>query len=208
MINGLRPQPDDSPEQPAGWERTATSLQLLRRARNGDRSALDELFGRHVPWLRRWAHGRLGTWARTAADTADLVQDAVLQTFRRLDRFEPRGQNALRAYLRQAVQNRIHDEHRRVMTRGVQEELVDGRLDPGPSPLDVLMNADVEDRYRRALLRLREDDRELIVGRVELGYSYEQLATLTGRRSPDAARVALRRALVRLADEMGRAQAP
>ena len=184
-------------------DRTATSIHLLRRARGGDRAALDALFERHVPWLQRWAHGRLRVWARSAADTADMVQDAVLQTFRRLEHFEPRGHNALRAYLRQAIQNRIHDEHRRVMTRGVQEELQEGSPDPSPSPFDTFVNTDAEDRYRRSLLRLREDDRELIVGRVELGYSYEQLATLTGRRTPDAARVALKRALLKLAEEMG-----
>jgi RNA polymerase sigma-70 factor, ECF subfamily len=208
MLNGHGRQPDDSSSAAAAFDRNATSLQLLRRAREGDRAALDALFARHLPWLQRWAHGRLGAWARSAVDTADLVQDAVLQTFRRLDAFEPRGQNALRAYLRRAIQNRIHDEHRRVMTRGVQEELIDGGPDPGPSPLEALVNTDAEDRYRRALLRLRDNDRELIVGRVELGYSYEQLATLTGRRSADAARVALKRALVKLADEMGRPASP
>ena len=196
--------PGSSDESSSEFDRTATSLQLLRRAREGDRAALDALFERHLPWLQRWAHGRLGSWARSAVDTADLVQDAVLQTFRRLDQFEPRGQNALRAYLRQAIQNRIHDEHRRVLTRGAQRELLDGRPDPGPSPFDTLVNTDAEERYRHSLLRLRSDDRELIVGRVELGYSYAQLATLTGRTSADAARVALKRALVRLAEEMGR----
>ena len=201
MLNSSGSSRDESTSE---FDRTATSLQLLRRAREGDRAALDALFERHLPWLQRWAHGRLGSWARSAVDTADLVQDAVLQTFRRLDQFEPRGQNALRAYLRQAIQNRIHDEHRRVLTRGAQRELLDGRPDPGPSPFDTLVNTDAEERYRRSLLQLRSDDRDLIAGRVELGYSYTQLATLTGRTSPDAARVALKRALVRLAEEMGR----
>jgi RNA polymerase sigma factor (sigma-70 family) len=201
MRNGVRPSPGNDEVDVANH--TATSLQLLRRARGGDRSALDALFARHVPWLQRWAHGRLHMWARTAVDTADLVQDAVLQTFRRLDQFEPRGHHALRAYLRQAIQNRIHDEHRRVMTRGVHEELQDGHSDPSPSPFETLLNTDAEERYRRGLMRLRDPERELIVGRVELGYSYDQLATLTGRRTPDAARVALKRALFRLVQEMG-----
>jgi hypothetical protein len=39
---------------------------------------------------------------------------------------------------------------------------------------------------------------------VELGYTYEQLALLTGKRRTDSARIALHRALVRLADEMSR----
>ena len=208
MVNGLGSLPDGSDVSSAGPARTATSLHLLRLARGGDRTALDALFARHLPGLQRWASGRLGPWARSAMDTADLVQDAVLQTFRRLDTFEPRGEKALRSYLRQAIQNRIHDVHRRVMTRGVPHELADCDPDPAPSPLDAMVTAAAEQRYRTSLGRLRADDRELIVGRIELGYSHEQLAAATGRRTPDAARVALKRALVKLAEEMAGAARP
>jgi DNA-directed RNA polymerase specialized sigma24 family protein len=73
-----------------------------------------------------------------------------------------------------------------------------------PSPLEEAKAQQTEDRYRSALSRLRPGDRRLVVGRVELGYSLEQLALLTGRRRVDTARVALRRALERLALEMAR----
>jgi len=39
---------------------------------------------------------------------------------------------------------------------------------------------------------------------VELGYTPQQLALMTGRRRADSARIALHRALVRLAEEMTR----
>jgi DNA-directed RNA polymerase specialized sigma24 family protein len=45
------------------------------------------------------------------------------------------------------------------------------------------------------------------VGRLELDYSYEQLAAATGRRNPDAVRIALRRAVLRLAERMRDANA-
>ena len=54
----------------------------------------------------------------------------------------------------------------------------------------------------RALGRLTERERRLIVGRGELGYSFEQLALVDDRASAEAARKALRRALVRLSAEM------
>lgn len=66
------------------------------------------------------------------------------------------------------------------------------------------MSSDIQERYCRALTRLTPGDQELIAARVELGYSHEQLALMSGRRSPDAARVALKRALVKLAAEMSR----
>ncbi len=153
--------------------------------------------------MLRWAHGRLPKWVRTASDTADLVQDAVLQTFKRLDRFEPRGHKALQAYLRRAIQNRITDEIRR-SARVVTEDAEAAARQPAltPSPLDAAIREEAWARYRAALERLRPDDRMLIVGRIDLGYSYEQLALVSGRVTPDATRVALRRAIVRLAEMM------
>jgi DNA-directed RNA polymerase specialized sigma24 family protein len=50
---------------------------------------------------------------------------------------------------------------------------------------------------------LRPDEREAIIGRVEMGYSYEELAEALGKPSPDAARKAAQRALVRLIQQMG-----
>jgi DNA-directed RNA polymerase specialized sigma24 family protein len=58
-------------------------------------------------------------------------------------------------------------------------------------------------RYDSALQRLREPDRELVVARVELGLGYDEIAGLLDKPSVPAARVAVSRALVRLASEMG-----
>lgn len=60
------------------------------------------------------------------------------------------------------------------------------------------------DQYERALAALRPEDREAIIARVEMGYSYEEMADLLGKPSTDAARKAAQRALVRLAEEMRR----
>jgi RNA polymerase sigma-70 factor (ECF subfamily) len=58
------------------------------------------------------------------------------------------------------------------------------------------------DRYEQALARLRPAEREAIIGRVEMGYSYDQLAEALEKPSAEAARKAAQRALVRLAQEM------
>jgi len=184
---------------------TTTSGNLLARARVGNESALNALMARHLGPLQRWARGRLPRWARTIADTSDLVQEAVLKTLRRLDRFEPQGHGALQAYLRRAVDNRITDEFRRVARRGLAEAIDEAYLDSGPSPHEEAVAHDIEERYRAALGRLRLSDRRLIVGRVELGYNIEQLSVMTGHQRSESARMALRRALERLAKEMDRA---
>jgi RNA polymerase sigma factor (sigma-70 family) len=160
-----------------------------------------DLVGRCVPALRRWAHGRLPRWARSGADTSDLVQDAIVRTLARLDAFQPHGRQALSAYLRKAVQNRIRDEHRRVARRGASEPVTDSMAAGGPSPLQCAIASEAASRYRAALGRLTPRDRELIVAHVEMGYSHEQLGCMIGR-SPNAARMALCRAIERLAASM------
>jgi len=175
---------------------------LLTRAREGDTSALDELFGRYLPRLRRWARGRLPAWARDLAETQDLVQDTLLETFKHLDRFEYRGQGALQAYLRQSVLNRIRNELKRARrlpsTTDVDPELADSHQ----SPLEAAIGAEGIERYDAALARLADDDRELIVARLELELSYAEVAEATARPTANAARMAVSRALVRLAEAM------
>jgi RNA polymerase sigma-70 factor, ECF subfamily len=178
-----------------------TSWRLLAGARRGNSSALEQLVRRCFSPLRRWARGRLPRWARTAADTSDLIQDVWLRTLSRLDAFEPQGTHALAAYLREAVRNRICDEHRRLARSGTSCAPPDTLAASGPSPLDRAIAAETESRYHAALARLTRADREIIVAHVELDYTHEQLGCMTGR-SPNAARMALRRAVGRLAESM------
>jgi RNA polymerase sigma-70 factor, ECF subfamily len=180
----------------------STSVRLLARARRGDAGAVDLLFGRLLPYLRRWAHGRLPRWARNGLDTADIVQDVLVRAFSRLDGFEPRQRQALRAYLRQAVRNRILDELRHRQRTGRAVDLDHETLASTDSPLSDAMTSERWQRYRTGLDRLSEADRELVVARLELGYSYEQIALMTERRSPDAARMAVKRALLQLAKHL------
>jgi RNA polymerase sigma-70 factor (ECF subfamily) len=167
---------------------------------------MERLFAQQVPRLLRWTRGRLPRWARDLADTSDLVQDALLATFRRLDRFDPRIEGALQAYLRQAVLNRIRDEARRARRRPAAEPLDEElREAPEASPLENAIGTQGTERYRAALEGLRPEEREAIIARVELGYSYSQIAHMLGKPSPDAARVAVNRALARVAQAMDRA---
>lgn len=186
------------------WE---ASLRLLERARAGDRRALDVLMARYVPRMRRWASGRLPRWARDLADTQDLVQDVLLQTFRNLSRFEVRGEGALQAYLRQGIANRIRDELRRRARRPATSELDPHAADGGASPLESAIGREALERYERALMVLQPQDREAIIARVELDCTNQEIAAALGKPSANAARMAVERALLRLADAMRQAEA-
>jgi len=181
-----------------------STFRLIQRFRGGDNQALELLFARHLPRLQRWARGRLPKWARDSADTQDLVQETLLQTFKRIDAFEPEREGALQAYLRQAVMNRIRDEIRRTARRPAQVELEGSEVDQTRSPLELAVGMQEIERYENALGRLRQEEREAIILRVELGYSYEELARLLGKPTSGAAHKATKRALVRLAEEMAR----
>jgi RNA polymerase sigma-70 factor (ECF subfamily) len=186
---------------PGGEE---TTFRLLERVRAGDQTALDALFARYTKPLRRWAAGRLPRWARDVADTQDLVQDTLLRAFTKIERFDPRGKGALHAYLRQALSNRIMDELRRCRRRPAIDELDPALTDDGPSPLEHAIGREAVARYEAALARLKPLEREAIIATVEMGCSYAELALALGKPTPDAARKAAERALVRLAQEMGR----
>jgi RNA polymerase sigma factor (sigma-70 family) len=196
---------DRLPSEGSGSLRAESTFHLIARARAGDQQALERLFERHLKPLQRWARGRLPKWARDIADTDDLVQDTLTQTFRRIEDFEPRRVGALQAYLRQAVLNRIRNELRRKARQPHATDVDDIEVDSAESPLEQAIGREAVERYERALQRLTAEDREAVIARVEMGYSYDELAEALGKPTPDAARKAARRALARLAQEMERA---
>ena len=181
-----------------------SSVDLLARARSGDRDALERLLERYRPVLRAWARGRLPGWARGIVDTDDLVQDTLIQTVRRIEIFEPHHDGALIAYLRQALQNRIRDEIRRRGRAPEQADLDSQHPDDAPSALERTVGMQNLERYEAALGRVRPEDRELIVLRIEMGMSYEELAVAVGKPSANAARMSVLRALLRLGEEIER----
>ena len=194
--------PSAGPMPDAPSESLESTSELIRRVREGDKESLERLVERHVAPLRRYVSGRLPRWARDLADTDDLVQDTLLRTLSRMDVFEVRGSGALHAYLRQAVMNRLRDELRR---KGRLPPLVDVNgmeLAGQGSPLEETIGREAATRYVEALARLEPEERELIIGRVEMEYSFAELADMLGKPTPDAARKAARRALLRLAEEM------
>jgi RNA polymerase sigma-70 factor, ECF subfamily len=179
-----------------------TTVELLNRVKAGDDAARERLVARCIPPLRRWARGRLPPYARDMLDTEDLVQESVLAALGRIEGFEARREGALQAYLRQALANRIKDVIRYKRRRPLQTELPEDARDMGDSPLDQVIGLENTERYEAAMLRLRDTDREAIIARVELRYSYQELAVALGKPSADAARVAVARAVYRLAREI------
>jgi RNA polymerase sigma factor (sigma-70 family) len=179
------------------------TIELLDRYKRGDNEAVNLLVERSLPPLKRWARGRLPDWARSLAETQDLVQDAVIRAIPHLKHFEARHPGALQAYLRQAIANHIRDEIRKVNSRPTTGgDLPENKVDPGPSPLERAIGRERLDRYDAALAKLRPMEREAIVARLELQQSYEEVALALGKPSADAARMLVARAVKNLIKAM------
>ena len=178
------------------------TIELVVKARGGNREAVEALLQRCLPKLRRWAHGRLPPAARGSLDTGDLVQETVLHVLRRLDTFEPRHVGAMQAYLRQSVINRIRDEVRKIGRQPAPDELPEDLASDLTSPLEAAVQSEAYERYRDALGELNQRDREMIVARIEAQWSLAEIAQRFGISTPDAARMAISRALKKLTDRL------
>ena len=203
LLDALQPSMDPlnrPPERADGASLLSDepTIELVLSARRGNRMALEALLERCLPPLKRWAHGRLPAHARGSLDTGDLVQEAAMHVLARLDKFEPRHVGAMQAYLRLSVINRIRDEIRRVGRRPETVELTCEPPGDDTTPLEAVIREEAYDRYRHALGQLRPRDREMVVARVEVQWSIQEIAHRFGMASLDAARVAVSRALKRL----------
>ena len=180
------------------------TIELVVRAQSGDRQAVEALLQRSVPQLRRWAHGKLPPAARNTLDTSDLVQDTVLHVLRRLDAFQPRHVGAMQAYLRRSVLNRIRDEVRRIARHPMSIDLPDDMPSEEPSPEEQAVKAEAVSKYCEALTALSTRDRQLVVARIEAQWTHDEIARHFAIPTPDAARMAVSRALQRLIDSVVR----
>lgn len=187
-----RPRPDD----------LESTVLLLERVRGGDERARERLVARYLPLLRRWAHGRLPAHARGLADTDDLVQVSLVRALDHVDGFEVRREGAFLAYLRRILMNALRDEIRRSARR--PSEPLEGHEPPAadPSLIEQQIGREIVASYEDALTRLTEAQQEAVIMRLEFGYGYPRIAEAIGDTTPNAVRMLVARALVRLAEEM------
>ncbi len=158
-----------------------------------DRAWLEGVLEKIIPSLKRWARGRLPQGSDE--DTDALVQEAVMDILRNLKDVPPRHPGAVQAYLRQSARNRIREAIRRQKRREITSEL--DRVD---EDVDYEMMVD----YGDALGDLSERDRALVKSRLDDMETYDEIATRFSFPTMAAARMAVTRALRRLAELLWR----
>ena len=181
-----------------------TTLWLLDKARAGDASALDKLYERVLPAVRKWAHGQVPQQVRGVLDTDDLVQDTLLKTLNHVSRLESSRRRGLYMYLRMSLRNRVYDELRKIQRRpGIDQAVISAIPEMSPGPLEKLIGRQKLERYEAVLAQLDQDEQAMVVARIEFGLGWQEIADVSGKPTRDAARMAVGRALVKIAAGLG-----
>jgi RNA polymerase sigma-70 factor (ECF subfamily) len=193
------------------------SLELVQRAQEGDREALDRLLERHSARVLAIVRFRLGPRLRQSVESGDILQETFLAAVKAFPTFEMRDEGSLIHWLAKLVERQIiaqADYHgakkreaaRRVpldRTRTGSSPLSNSvsvlHADQTTAPLEKLERAEERALVERAMAELPEEYRELLILRNYAGSSWESVAEETGRPSAAAARMMHARAMLELA---------
>ena len=173
---------------PAGKADRDEEKRLVERAVNRDQSAFAELYDRHV--VRVYRH--IYYLVSDAREAEDLTAQTFLKAWEAIDRYKERGapfvawllrisHNLTISYLRS---KRDHSE--------LDEGFVDSKRHGNPE--ESLEQSTDERSVREAVLRLRDEQRQVIMLRFVEELDYREVAAMIGKSVP-AVRVIQHRAL-------------
>ena len=146
--------------------------QLLQRVRKLEQHALAEIYDRYSPSLYRYSFRLLGD--------SVIAEDCVAEAFSRFLKAIKVGggpKTHLQAYLFRIVHNWITDYHRRLKTLPVELDdgfHTDSSLTSNAATSDVLL----KEQIRKALMKLTNDQRQVIVLKFLEGWSNAEIADM------------------------------
>lgn len=168
----------------------------LAAARLGEAWALRALYDELAPTVTGYLR------LRGAVEPDDLTSETFLAVFRALERFE--GDEAgFRSWVFTIAHRRLIDEHRRAQRRPATAPLaaVGAEVDVSADVETAALADELDPATRRALDRLSDEQRTVVLLRIVADLSVEQVAVVLGRR-PGAVRSLQHRALTRLRREL------
>jgi RNA polymerase sigma-70 factor, ECF subfamily len=149
---------------------------LVRRVRNNDPMAFEELYARYSPRVFGYLFQRLNG---DAEEAEDLTADVFARVYEKIDAFQPQGA-PLSAWVFRIAHNRLVDTIRR-RPRQVQVALDDA---PELAAAPVFGGIDQQvalDQIKVGLSRLTPEQRQVIVLRFLEGKSLAETAAIVGR---------------------------
>ena len=166
-------------------DNSADTARLLEQARAGDQAALNELFARHRPRLRRMVELRLDRRLRARIDPSDVLQEAFVQAAPALPKYLERPDQPVFLWLRWLTGMTLQLLHRRhlgVQARaaGREVQLLDRPWPEASSaalaaqllgrdtrPSVAAIRAERQRRLQEALNAMDPVDREVLVLRLD-----------------------------------------
>lgn len=177
---------------------------LAARAAIGDRDATGELLARLRPLMVRYCRARLGPHNGCYGSADDVAQEVCLAVLTALPRYRDHGKPFV-AFAYRIASNKVVDAHRSTARTPVDPvDEVPERPDREAGPEQRALLADSSARLTALLAHLPEAQREVLVLRIAVGLSAEEVGAAMGM-SPGAVRVAQHRALARLRELVARA---
>lgn len=182
-------------------ESTAT---LLDKVKSGDDLAKQQLCHIYLPRLTRWAHGRLPTQVRDLSETDDMVQVTLIKALNKIDGFQPKHKGSFLAYLRKILLNNIRMEIRRFKNRKDEQSIESTQqyAHPSQNALEQALGTEQMQRYESALSALKDHTKEAVIMRIELGFTYPEIAAALSFSSANHARMTVSRAVQQMAQAM------
>jgi len=159
----------------------------IAEARQGNRAALDQLFGICLPYLRTTAQQHLSAALRSRLDADDVVQETLIEACRDFPHFQGKTEQSLFAWLRQILHNNLSNEHCRhiAIMRSVRSEVslnkeVLNQLDDtapsdGKSPAKQVQIQEQSEAVEQALQQLPEHYRRVLLLRIWEELTFTQI---------------------------------
>jgi RNA polymerase sigma-70 factor (ECF subfamily) len=179
-------------------EANTGEAELAARAAAGDADATTALLARIRPGVVRYCRARLGRFSGGYGVADDVAQEVCLAVLAALPRFRDQGR-PFSAFVFTVAANKVADAQRAAV-RGravVPTDDLPDQADPAPGPEQQALSADLARRLSMLLAHLSDTHRELVVLRVAVGLTADEVGEVLGMTAT-AVRVAQSRALARL----------
>jgi RNA polymerase sigma-70 factor (ECF subfamily) len=182
---------------------TAPHSQLVERAVAGDPRATEALIEQIRPNVVRYCRAHLGRIGGRHTTADDVSQEVCIAVLRSLPAFRDQGR-PFTAFVYGIAAHKVADAQRAAVRHlaVTPVETINDRPDAAPGPEQQALASDTARRLSELLHHLSDLHREIVVLRVAVGLSAEEVGGAVGM-SAAAVRVAQSRALSRLRNLAG-----
>jgi RNA polymerase sigma-70 factor, ECF subfamily len=161
------------PDPPLVYERLSDPI-LVKRAKDGDRRALDALCERHAPRVERLAQHLL----RDREDARDAAQDALAKLCVKLSQF--RGESTFATWLHRLTVNACRDVAQRQLARRCEPLFEDRRESREPDPARVAEGRELRSELGACLAEIAPAQAKVVVLKDAFDFSFEEIAGSEG----------------------------